>query len=281
VPAQSPTSEPSDRQSSGDDAIRKQPVAVHGLRRLLQPEVLVLLSSLGLVLSLLARAGPASSVPDPAGWLDPPGDEEEAAIATPAGCTPVALTGDDPKNPSACSLNLADEGGDSGALGLTTSTPTPSPRPVAYSPPTRLLIPKLGVDVSVVEVGYETKEISGTVVTSWNVADFAAGFHSGSAYPGHPGNTVIAGHNNIRGRVFRHLVDLLPGDDVYLYVGSMEFHYVVDKRLLVQEKGMTDETQLANARWIQPTTDERLTLVSCWPFLKPDHRVVVVAFPAP
>jgi len=75
------------------------------------------------------------------------------------------------------------------------------------------------------------------MVTVWQVADFAAGFHRGSAYPGHPGNTVIAGHNNIRGRAFRHLLDLGPGDDIFLFVGEEEFHYVVAQTLLVIGEG--------------------------------------------
>jgi len=131
----------------------------------------------------------------------------------------------------------------------------------------------------VTEVGYVASEEEGETVTVWDVADFAAGFHRGSAYPGHPGNTVIAGHNNIRGRVFRHLLDLRPGDDIFLYVGEKEFPYVVSERLLIKEKGVAVEIQRENAKWIQPTSDERLTLVSCWPFIRPDHRVVIVAHP--
>jgi sortase A len=165
------------------------------------------------------------------------------------------------------------------------STPTAeamsTPRPVAYSSPSRIRIPRINVDADVVEVGYNTTvDDGGQLVTTWGVADFAAGFHRGSAYPGHPGNTVIAAHNNIRGRIFRHLLDLLPGDDIYLYADQQEFHYIVSQVLLIKEKNMPEQIIAQNAKWIQPTSDERLTLVSCWPFIKPDHRVVVVAFPS-
>jgi sortase A len=36
-----------------------------------------------------------------------------------------------------------------------------------------------------------------------------------------------------------------------------------------------------NAQWIMPTGDERLTLVTCWPYEWPgnSHRVIVVARP--
>jgi LPXTG-site transpeptidase (sortase) family protein len=152
--------------------------------------------------------------------------------------------------------------------------------PPAASPPTAIVIPKINVDADVVEVGYEMEEENGETVTVWEVADFAAGFHRGSAYPGHPGNIVIAGHNNIRGRVFRHLLDLAPGDDVYLYVGQQEYRYHVEQCLLIKEKGVAWEVRLENAKWLQPTHEERLTLVSCWPFIHPDHRVIVTARPA-
>jgi sortase A len=161
-----------------------------------------------------------------------------------------------------------------------TAAAASTPRPVAYSPPSRIRIPRINVDADVVEVGLETTVgDDGQLVTTWGVADFAAGFHRGSAYPGHPGNTVIAAHNNIRGRIFRHLLDLLPGDDIYLYAEGQEFHYIVSQVLLIEEKGMPEQIIAQNAKWIQPTSDERLTLVSCWPFIKPDHRVVAVAFP--
>jgi len=151
--------------------------------------------------------------------------------------------------------------------------------PPANSPPTGIVIPRIEVDADVVEVGYEIKEENGDTVTVWEVADFAAGFHRGSAYPGHRGNIVIAGHNNIRGRVFRHLLDLSPGDDVYLYVEQRPYHYQVEQCLLIKEKGVPWEVRLENAKWLQPTREERLTLVSCWPFIGPDHRVIVIARP--
>ncbi len=179
----------------------------------------------------------------------------------------------------------------SAARGLSLQTPVPeviaSPLPtvtttrppITVSPPIRIVIPRLYVDADVVEVGYELRGEDGTTATVWKVADFAAGFHSGSAHPGHPGNTVIAGHNNIRGRVFRHLLDLRLGDEIHLYTAQQQHIYVVSQTLLIRDDGVAEEIRLDNAQWIQPTPDERLTLVSCWPFIKPDHRVVVVAFP--
>ena len=169
------------------------------------------------------------------------------------------------------------------ALPVPTPVPPAGPsatlRPRAFTAPYRIRIPKINVDAEVVQVAYKMQQENGQTVTVWQVADYAAGFQLGSAFPGDSGNMVISAHNNIRGRVFRHLVDLVPGDDVYLSVEGQEYRYVVAQRLLVKEKGMPEEIRRENAQWIEPTSDERLTLVSCWPFVKPDYRVVVIAKP--
>jgi sortase (surface protein transpeptidase) len=52
----------------------------------------------------------------------------------------------------------------------------------------------------------------------------------------------------------------------------------VIQKLLVQEKGVSVETRVQNAQWVAPTSDERLTLVTC---AGPDatHRLIVIARP--
>ena len=40
------------------------------------------------------------------------------------------------------------------------------------------------------------------------------------------------------------------------------------------------KVRLANARWIQPSEDERLTLITCWPYESNTHRLIIVALPA-
>lgn len=161
-------------------------------------------------------------------------------------------------------------------------TPTPRPKPPvpAKSSPTRIVIPKIGVDVKVVEVGWRTVEKDGRPVTVWGVADYAVGYHKGSAYPGQIGNCVLSGHHNVRGEVFRYLVNLEPGDEIMLYVGDTAYHYVVKEKFIVPEKYASKEQQLENKKWIDPTPDERLTLVTCWPYWSYTHRVIVIAKPA-
>ena len=143
-----------------------------------------------------------------------------------------------------------------------------------------MVVPRIELEAKVIEVGWKIVERGGTRVTEWEVADYAAGFHRGSAYPGHVGNTVVSGHHNIRGEVFRDVHKLEPGDDIYLFVGEEAYRYVVRSKYRLREKGMPESVRRENARWIQRTTDERLTLVTCWPYTGNSHRIVIVAHPA-
>lgn len=118
-------------------------------------------------------------------------------------------------------------------------------------------------------------------VTGWHVPDYAAGWHYGSAYPGTLGNCVVSGHNNFRDEVFRDLYELAPGDDFYLYVGIQPYHYLVTDAFMVPENEETDDVRRENAGWIAPTLDERATLVSCWPYVQPTYRVIVIGKPIP
>jgi sortase A len=54
----------------------------------------------------------------------------------------------------------------------------------------------------------------------------------------------------------------------------------VESRFVVRDKGEPEEKRLENARWIGPFPDERLTLVTCWPYTNNTHRVIVIAKPA-
>lgn len=159
-----------------------------------------------------------------------------------------------------------------------TVTPTPSRVP-ATSPPTRIVIPAIELDASIVEVGWKVVENNDELHTEWEVANYAVGFHKGSAYPGNVGNTVLSGHHNIRGEVFRDLHLVEPGDNIYLYVGIQGYHYVVEAEYRFREKGVPPEVRRDNAKWIRHSADERLTLVTCWPYSGNSHRIVVVAKP--
>ncbi len=158
---------------------------------------------------------------------------------------------------------------------LTLPTPTPGPGSEA---PTHLLIPSIGVDTDVVEVGFKLVDEQGTLTREWETADYAAGHHVGSANPGGQGNVVISGHNNIQGRVFRLLERLTPDDEITLITASgRRYRYVVREQVIVPEVGVSAAKRRENASYIAQTDDARLTLVSCWPYWTNTHRVIVVA----
>ncbi len=158
-------------------------------------------------------------------------------------------------------------------------TPTPPLQP-ATAPPDRIVIPSIGLDAPVVEMGWVVKtNADGQRYSEWVVPDFAAGWHKNSALPGRGSNVVLSGHNNIAGEVFRYLEDTTPGDEVTLYVGETAYTYIITEKYIVQEKGASYEQRLKNAAFIKPTPDERLTLVTCWPYETNTHRLIVIARP--
>lgn len=158
-----------------------------------------------------------------------------------------------------------------------TETPTPDPASLI---PTRLVISSIGLDAPIIEVGWETKEVNGQLVSSWIVPNtFAAGWHKTTALPGQKGNTVLNGHHNIHGEVFRDLVDLQPGDEIAVYTGETVHYYSVTELQILKEKGQPIDVRIQNAQWIMPTEDERVTLVTCWPYTNNTHRLVVVGQP--
>ena len=127
--------------------------------------------------------------------------------------------------------------------------------------------------------GGARKKQAGQIFSEWDVAAYAAGWHKNSALPGEGGNVVMSGHNNILGAVFRELDQLKKGDPITVWMGNHLYNYAVDQVIVLPDSHITDEQRVANARWIGPFDDERLTLVSCWPRNNNTHRIVVVAHP--
>jgi sortase A len=150
--------------------------------------------------------------------------------------------------------------------------------PTAAAAPSRIELPAIDVDVPVVALGWHpATDQAGQILSEWDVAEYAAGWHKNSALPGTTGNVVMSGHNNILGAVFRELDQIRRGDEVVVWAGAQRYRYLVDRVVVVPEKDATLEQRQANARWIGPFDDSRLTLVSCWPRNDNTHRIIVVA----
>jgi len=159
--------------------------------------------------------------------------------------------------------------------------PAPTATPVPPMPrPTRLSIPAIKVETDIVEVGISPIAIDGQRAVIWDVPAFAVGHHFSSANPGEGENVVLSGHDDWQGEVFRDLYKLRKGDEIAVRAGDRAVRYRVDELLLLPETGQPLAQREANARFIGTTGDERLTLVTCWPYGVDDHRLVVIARPA-
>jgi sortase A len=146
--------------------------------------------------------------------------------------------------------------------------------------PRALIIPKIQLETPIEPVSFKTVEVDGKTYEQWYAPDSpTVGWHQTSAQLGAPGNTILNGHHNIFGEVFRDLSKLDVGDRIMIQSGQKVFEYVVGTTLIVPERNQTIETRLENARWIQPSSDERITIVTCWPYESNTHRVIVVAVP--
>jgi sortase A len=146
--------------------------------------------------------------------------------------------------------------------------------------PKRISIPALGVDAPVQAVGAALQESEGRDYFQWSTPDeYAVGWHDSSAPLGVPGNTVFNGHNNIYGAVFKDLADLELGERLILYDENRSYMYQITQRELFVEDGMLLKDRFWNARWMLPTSDERLTIITCWPNTTNSHRLVVIAHP--
>lgn len=124
---------------------------------------------------------------------------------------------------------------------------------------TRLEIPKLDVDVVVVE---------GTSLAALRAG---AGHYPASALPGERGNVAIAGHRTTYGRPFHRMDELVPGDKVILTTPVARHVYEITGDPFVVEP--TDWSPIEEF----PRGGSFLTLTSCHPEGSADYRIIARA----
>jgi sortase A len=165
---------------------------------------------------------------------------------------------------------------------LPTQPPFVSPTPTSLPKPrvVRMQLPSIGVDAKVIEVGWHFVTVNGVEQVKWDDASQAVGHVMGSADPGEGGNIIFSGHNNIEGAVFGRLWKLQVGDEAVLTNAKGEtYKYRVSEARIVKEKYASGAQRAANARYLDPTPSERVTLISCYPPTNNTDRVLVVAIP--
>jgi len=186
------------------------------------------------------------------------------------------------------------------AVPTATAEPTPEPVFVAAALPVRIAMPDLEIDAAVVELGWKVADVNGVPTTVWDldvIENGLAGHLTNSGLPGQAANVVVAGHHNIEGQVFKNISLLWSDDDAELQADGVtyrsdlldgraiilgdaagqEFTYIVDSMYKFPDRDVPQSQRLANARFMAPTSDPTLTLITCWPPTNNTHRIVVVA----
>ena len=129
--------------------------------------------------------------------------------------------------------------------------PTPGPEQAR-----RVQIPALNIDKPIVQGD------------DWQQLKKGVGQHVGTGLPGKPGNLVLSAHNDIYGEIFRELDELKPGDEIIVSTERRSYTYVVRDLEVVAPTDV----------WVMGKTDHAsTTLISCYPYLVNNKRIVVFA----
>ena len=147
--------------------------------------------------------------------------------------------------------------------------------------PLELIINSIQLDAPIVPAARNEIIQNGITYSQWSAPDnFAAGWQFDSAHLGEIGNTVLNGHHNVFGEVFKNLNLIMEGDKVILNGDDgKKYTYLVTNVMILPERDVSIDQRLDNAKWMMPSTDERLTLITCWPSYSNTHRLIVVAKP--
>jgi sortase A len=103
---------------------------------------------------------------------------------------------------------------------------------------------------------------------TWEQLKKGVGHHIGTANPGQRGNMVLSAHNDIYGEIFRNLDKLKPGDEIVVYSGVTSFRYIISQTRIVEPTEVSV---------MYSTSDPTITLISCYPYLVDNKRIVVSA----
>jgi len=120
----------------------------------------------------------------------------------------------------------------------------------------RIQIPAIGVDAPVVQGD------------GWEQLKKGVAQHIGTPDPGENGNIVLSAHDDIFGEIFRNIDRLKPGDVVILSTNQRHYTYVVTGAQIVEPTRVDVMNSTANAA---------VTLISCYPYLIDNQRIVVSA----
>jgi sortase A len=100
----------------------------------------------------------------------------------------------------------------------------------------------------------------------WEQLKKGVGQFVGSTNPGERGNLVLSAHNDIFGELFRDLDQLKPGDEILIQTSTQDYSYFVTGTRIVEPTEVSV---------LEPTAKPTITLISCYPYLVDNQRIVV------
>ena len=222
-----------------------------------------------------------------------------APTATPVTAAPTVTAAPSSPEPLLPTVTPIPAEAEVATVSAPTATTVPAATPVLASAPARLVIPDLKLDVPVVEMGWQVVQTADGPRSDWVIPKNEAGHHINSALLGDEGNLVISGHNNIYGEVFKPISfawdndtripvdnftdrsDLLNGRTIELFdAAGQGFKYTIAAFYRLKDTGVSAEQRIANGRFMEPTDQAQVTIITCWPPTSNTHRLVVVAVPA-
>jgi sortase A len=170
-----------------------------------------------------------------------------SAIVLPSGHTPPTTAGGARPNEAEIPEHLRP------LVQSLANIPVPTPGPEQAI---RLQVPAINVDAPVVQGD------------GWEQLKKGVGQHIPSTDPGKAGNMVLSAHNDVFGEIFRDLDKLKPGDEVIVFTNQRSYTYIVVQSQVVEP---------TKVEVMAPTKEPTVTLISCYPYLVDDQRIVVTA----
>jgi sortase A len=125
--------------------------------------------------------------------------------------------------------------------------------------------PQQGIRIQIPAINVDAPVVQGD---GWEQLKKGVAQHVGTPNPGENGNVVFSAHNDIFGEIFRHLDKLQPGDVVILYTSARQFTYVITGTQIVEP---------TRVEVMGATPNAAVTLISCYPYLIDNQRIVVSA----
>jgi len=75
--------------------------------------------------------------------------------------------------------------------------------------------------------------------------------------------------------------DVLNGREVQLFgADGSRVDYQIEEFYRLKDTGVPVQQRVNNARFMLPTEDDRVTIITCWPPWNNTHRLVLIARPA-